>query len=298
MDEKVKNFMDKVDMVTEKCNIVPEFLEYAVNYMKKPVITCIPALINKITSKFSLVTVCLLALVYAIYCLKNMVVSFFFKSGPSGISFGLALGAIIVTLLSCYIIYKTNGIFDKIIASSQCRISSLNFFSIMVLFFLFMTVILLVGGIYAAIAFKYFMFLVFGIGGAIFTFLMALFCAVPEDFSIAEDEKVSAGEDFIAIATFSVKVVLRLVPILIFIASIAGIVVLIPAIFRLYTQSSGDTVQLQGGLMLSEMFFYANFLLIGLFPLAAYLYYLITYVSLDLIRAVLSLPQKLDELKK
>ena len=37
---------------------------------------------------------------------------------------------------------------------------------------------------------------------------------------------------------------------------------------------------------------------VGLIPLIAYIYYLISYVSLDIIRALLSLPQKLDELKK
>ena len=50
--------------------------------------------------------------------------------------------------------------------------------------------------------------------------------------------------------------------------------------------------------MIMKMESLRMFLLVGCIPLFAYIYYLISYVSLDLIRAVLSLPQKLDELKK
>ena len=50
--------------------------------------------------------------------------------------------------------------------------------------------------------------------------------------------------------------------------------------------------------MVSMMYALGGFLFVGMIPLVAYIYYLVSYVSLDIIRAVLSLPQKLDELKK
>ena len=108
-----------------------------------------------------------------------MVVSFFFESAPRGTAFGLAVVAIITTLLSIYIVYKTTGIFDSIIATSRCHISSMNIFSIMVLVFCLMTVAFFVGGIYAAIEFKNFMFVIYGILGAVFTFLLALYNSNP-----------------------------------------------------------------------------------------------------------------------
>lgn len=298
MNEKVQQFMAKVDFVTEKCNIVPEFMDYAVDFMKKPVISCIPALINKITSKFSFVTIALFAVFYIVYCLKNMVISFFFESGPSGMAFGLAVAAVVITLLSIYVIYKTMGIFDSIIASSRCRISSLNIFSIMVLFFQVMAIVSFIGGIYMAFNFKYFLFLVYGVIGAIFFFLLALYNSVPEEFAVVQDENASAGEDFTAITTFAIKVSLRLIPIIIFVVPIIGIVNCIPEIFTSYVQSSGDSNYLDIGSMIASMTMLGGFLLVGLIPLIAYIYYLISYVSLDIIRALLSLPQKLDELKK
>ena len=47
-----------------------------------------------------------------------------------------------------------------------------------------------------------------------------------------------------------------------------------------------------------QMYALGGFLFVGMIPLVAYIYYLVSYVSLDIIRAILSLPQKLDELKK
>ena len=227
-----------------------------------------------------------------------MVVSFFFESAPRGTAFGLAVAAIITTLLSIYIVYKTTGIFDSIIATSRCRISSMNIFSIMVLVFCLMTVAFFVGGIYAAIEIKNFMFVIYGILGAVFTFLLALYNSNPEEFAIEEDEKASAGEDFTAIATFGIKVILRLVPIVIFVLPIIGIFYCIPEIFKAYTQSYGNATYLNIGQMVSMMYASGGFLFVGMIPLVAYIYYLVSYVSLDIIRAILSLPQKLDELKK
>ena len=290
--------MEKVDVITEKCNILPNFLDYGVDFMKKPAVSCIPAFINKITSKFSLVTIALFGIVYIIYCLKNMMISFFFESGPSGMSFALVIVAIIATALSSYIVSKTAGIFDKIIATSQCRISSLNFFAIMVLVFQFLTVASLVGGIYLTFEMKSFLPLVAGIVGAIIFFLLALYNSTPEEFAVVQDENASAGEDFSAIATFAIKVVLRLVPIIIFVVPIIGIVKCVPEVFTTYTSSFANQISLESDIMIAMMSFLAIFLFVGFIPLIAYIYYLVSYVSLDLIHAVLSLPQKLDDLKK
>ena len=121
---------------------------------------------------------------------------------------------------------------------------------------------------------------------------------IPEEFAIEEDEKASAGEDFTAIATFGIKVILRLVPIVIFVLPIIGIFYCIPEIFKAYTQSYGDATYLNIGQMVSMMYALGGFLFVGMIPLVSCIYYLVSYVSLDIIRAVLSLPQKLDELKK
>ena len=149
-----------------------------------------------------------------------------------------------------------------------------------------------------AFNFKYFLFLVYGVIGAIFFFLLALYNSVPEEFAVVQDENASAGEDFTAITTFAIKVSLRLIPIIIFVVPIIGIVNCIPEIFTGYVQSSGDSNYLDIGSMIASMTMLGGFLLVGLIPLIAYIYYLISYVSLDIIRALLSLPQKLDELKK
>ncbi|MBO5722878.1 MAG: hypothetical protein J6S19_07160, partial [Lentisphaeria bacterium] len=215
MNEKVQQILNKVDEVTEKCNIIPAFLDKVVDFMKKPSIACIPEVLNKITSRFSLVAVALFAVVYIVNCLKNAVVSCCFESGPYKMAFGLAIAAVINTALIIYIIYKTMGIFDNIVAASQCKISSLNIFSIMTFGSQILAVFSLLGGIYGAIECKDFMMFVYGVIGAMFFFLMALYNSTPENFAIVQDKNASAGEDFTALTTFAVKVVLRLVPIMI-----------------------------------------------------------------------------------
>lgn len=298
MNEKVQQIVQKVDFITDKCDVIVGSADRSVELLKKPFLACIPALINKITSKFSVATIALFGAFYFIFCLKNMLVSFFFEDGPSGMAFSYAFGSIIITALGCYVVYKTMGIFDKIIASSECRISSLNIFEIMVVVYLTLSVGSLLGGIYLAIDAKYFNFVIYGIIGSVFFFLLALYNSAPEDFAIVQDEKASAGEDFTAISTFVVKVILRLVPIAVFVVPIIGIFECIPEIFTTYTVSEGKEIYLNNFSMIMEMESLRMFLLVGCIPLFAYIYYLISYVSLDLIRAVLSLPQKLDELKK
>lgn len=298
MNEKVQEILSKVDVVTEKCNIVPKFMDYSIVFMKKPVIACIPALLNKIISRFSLVTVALFTVLYIIYCLKNMVISFFFDEGPAGMCFGMVIYAIFAFALCSYVIDKTMGIFDNVIANSSCRISSFNIFSIMTVFFQFLALGSLVGGIYGAIEAGYFMLVIYGIVGALFFFLLSVYNSSPEEFAIVLDKDASAGEDCVAIFTFMIKVVLRLVPIAIFVLLVVGIVDCIPAIFTTYTHSFGNSISLEAEVMVGEMTSVGAYLLVGLLPVFAYIYYLLSYLSLDLVRAVLSLPKKLDNIQK
>ncbi|MBE6378929.1 MAG: hypothetical protein E7051_08965 [Lentisphaerae bacterium] len=294
INEKVQKFMDKIDSTTEKYNFVSKFMDYAVDFMKKPQISCISPLVNKITSKLSLVTAVLFAVFYVVFCLKNMVICFFFEDAPYGMAFFLAIAAIVITLLGIYIIDKMSGILDNIITTSQCRISSLNYFSIITLFFEVTIIISFFGGIYMAVKEKSIIFAVLGIIGAFFSLMCALYSSSPENFSVVQDKKASAGEDLVTIIFFGIKTVLRLIPIITFLAPIIGICLIIPEIFETYTYS--DFKILKVGEMVQNMIIFGCFLLVGMLPLVAYINYLTNYIIIDIIRAILSLPQKLDKL--
>ena len=294
MNEKVQNVLNQIDKATEKLLILPKKIDLVYDFIKKPVIAGIPAVVTKLASKFSVYTVTLLSLVYALLCLKNMTICFGYKDAPAGMGFWLTIAAFVALAFNTYILYKTDGMFEDIIKSSQCRISSCNIFAIMTMIYLFTAVVAFFGGIYLTIEVKAASPLFIGIGGAFFFLLMALYNSTPEDFAIVEDKEASAGEDFIALTTFSVKVVLRLLPIVIFALSILGIVQCIPAITETYTESFSGHNFLHGDIMVAEMTSLGAYLLIGLLPLFAYFYYLASYVSLDLIRAILSMPRALS----
>ena len=298
MNEKVQKIMEKVDAFTDKVQIFPKFIDKGVQILKHPFMACIPGVINKIASRFSGIIFTLFAILFFICCLKNSIICLFFEDAPAGMMFGYAIASLISIVLNYYMIYKTSNIFEKIISTSTCRISSTNIFGIFTFLNLFGSICSLIGGIYFGIEAKSVQLIIGGIVGFFLLLLMALYTSTPEDFAIVEDSTASAGEDFTAIATFFIKVILRLIPILIFVLPIIGIFNCFSAIFETYVESYGNQNFLSTDFMIAEVANISNYLLIGLIPLAAYFYYLINYVILDLIRAVLSLPSKLDELKK
>ena len=91
---------------------------------------------------------------------------------------------------------------------------------------------------------------------------------------------------------------LRLVPIALLGMAIVGILQIAPMIFKTYIHRDGNTNSLLYMAMTGDMLVSMRFVFIGIIPLIAYLIYIFYYVMLDLIRAILQLPGKLDALKK
>lgn len=298
MDEKFQKIINSVDPVIEKLQLISKLIDKLLDMLKLPIFKCIPALVNKLASGFGSVIIALFALIYALYCFKNAVVCCFFEDAPGGFAIAMAGVAIVSIVANCYLVHKTLGMFDKIISTSQCRISSLNIFSIFTFVNIFAAICSVPAGVYFMFEFKDFMFLIRGVVGFVLFILLALYSSAPEDFAIVADENASAGDDFATIVTFTLKVALRLVPIAVVALAIIGICQCIPHMFTAYITSYGDSHFLNADEMTVGMTYLGMFLLVGLLPLQAYVYYLISYVSLDLIRAVLSLPGKLDNAKK
>ena len=227
-----------------------------------------------------------------------MVVSFFFKEAPTKLCLVLAVGSLIALVICIYAAAKMIDALAKVIKSSTCKISSLNIFAVMTAVGLLVAIGSLIGGIHFAIEFKVAQFFFSGLGSAVFFTLITIYTANPEKFGIVEDETASAGEDFVSLSTFVLKVMLRLVPIALLGMAIVGILQIVPMIFKTYVHSDGNTNRLLVGLMAGDMLGSMQFVFIGLLPLIAYLIYIFYYVMLDLIRAILQLPGKLDALKK
>ena len=298
MNEKVKNVAENIDKTAEKCNsfISNDFDKYLAFLKGKG--DGIPAFIDRIASRFSVIAMTVCGLLYTVLCLKNMVFSLFFKDAPTKLCLSYAIGSVIALAICVYAGAKMMDVLPKVINSSSCKISSLNIFSVFTAISLLLTVGSLLGGIYLAIEAKAIQPFFYGLGGAAFFALITIYNANPEKFGIVADEQASAGEDFVSIATFALKVMLRLVPIAMLILPIIGICEIIPPIFTSYITSYQNSNIFLADLMVGEMSENALFVFIGIVPLLVYLNYIFNYVVLDLIRAILQLPNKLDALKK
>lgn len=298
MNDKVKAGVENIDKATGKCNlIIDSVFDKYFQFLKYKGDAILGGL-ERFAARFGVLAMLLCGLLYTVLCLKNMVLSFFFKDAPAKMCFVLAVGSLIALVICIYAAAKMIDALSKVIKSSNCKISSLNIFSVMTAVGLLAAIGSFIGGIYFAIEFKFAQFFFYGLGSAVFFTLITIYTANPEKFGIVADETASAGEDFVSISTFALKVMLRLVPIVMLGLAIVGILQIVPMIFKTYVHSDGNTNRLMVMAMTGGMIGTLNFVFIGILPLVAYIVYIFYYVTLDLIRAVLQLPGKLDELKK
>jgi len=135
---------------------------------------------------------------------------------------------------------------------------------------------------------------VFLSGLAIF-FLLEVITLVtfnPKSITISLTKSSSAGQEAIGIVTYFLKLFLRLVPIIFGIGVAVGTVILF--------------IHFIGGFGERLAFFWqrantgdAGYILFaGLLPFLSYLIFVFYYLLIDIIKAILAVPQKLDNLKK
>jgi DNA-directed RNA polymerase subunit RPC12/RpoP len=277
---------------------LPRGIDRLICALKNPSIADFLNKASRITSKLSIAVTILYALLFAVYSLKNAMVCMTFKNSYAGMYLGITLLALVAIAVNSYLIYKTEGIFEKIINGSPSRISSLNIFAVMTFIYILLAIISFGGGIFFAVTMKNFLLFICGTAALVLFAIFALYNAVPENFAISEDEEASAGEDLIAVVTFSCKIFLRMLPIVLFLIPVAGIIFCVPEIFTTYVETFGNSASLDSFGMLTKTGILSLFLLTGFIPLISYFSYLINYLFLDIIRAVLSLPGAVENIKK
>jgi len=98
-----------------------------------------------------------------------------------------------------------------------------------------------------------------------------------------------AGQEAISILSFLMKVSLRLVPFVFGVGNAIGLVLVLIALGRVI----GDNWSLHAGAAQKT---FANILFLGFYPFFVYLAFLLYYLLLDVLRAILVVPVKLDAL--
>ena len=190
---------------------------------------------------------------------------------------------------------------DKVIDNTPGRVSSTAFFECAALLLLLLAVVMLVGGVSTTINLRSFVPLLPAVFGTVaLTYLSALLLH-PHTINVHVGEG-SAGEEAIGILTTFFKAYLKLVPLFFFLLAVLGGLTLLTSFFGDGATAGVAQVVMQWvPLPINAPYGLvgASVLLVAcLLPIFAYFMFLLQYLFLDVLRAILSVPAKLDALKR
>ena len=212
------------------------------------------------------------------------------------------LGFIIALAVAQFAAVKFLDASDNLIGSTPSRLSSMAFLDCVGLLSILGAVILLIGGIVGAIQTGGITLLIMGL---VVSILLTFFAAVALHPKLASVDSGtgSAGEEAIGILAFFLKGALKLVPLVFLLFSVVGALLLLVGMFAprsefvIMLQMMLPTIPVPG-LGAPGLAGLGVVLTATLLPIIAYVLFLIALLPLELWRAILSLPGKLDQLGK
>jgi len=132
-----------------------------------------------------------------------------------------------------------------------------------------------------------------GIGAFILLEFIALVAFNPRTVTTEISKSTSAGQEAIGIIVFFLKGLMKLVPIFFGIGIAVGTILLFIDFIGVFGNAYRASISWRHGNSIAF-----QILLFGLLPFLSYLFFILCYLGIDVIRAILSLPEKLDKLKK
>jgi hypothetical protein len=142
-----------------------------------------------------------------------------------------------------------------------------------------------------AINYKSFEEFLMGLGMFVFLEFLALLAFYPKEVNIKIVKTNSAGQEALGIITFFIKAFMRLIPIFFGVLIVVWTIMLFIAFIGLMGSSPGNAW--------SRAIWYATQILsVALLPFIAYILFALVYLCIDVIKAILSVPEKLDKLGK
>ncbi len=190
-----------------------------------------------------------------------------------------------------------------LIATSPTRLNSKSFLECLGLFAVLGAAALLIGGVVTAIRADSFLPIIPAVLVAVFLAYFALVALHPGEVNVNLEPGASAGEEAISVFSFFSKVGLRLTPLFFCLFTMLGACA---TIFSMSERGAATSeamlsfipIPLGSAAMAGASVGTAVLLFGCLLPLLSYLGFLVSYLVIDLLRAQLSIPGKLDALKK
>lgn len=130
-----------------------------------------------------------------------------------------------------------------------------------------------------------------GLGIFIFLEFLALLAFNPKEVNIKIEKTNSAGQEAIGIITFFIKAFMRLIPIFFGVLIVVWTIMLFIAFIGIFGAS-------RGGAWFRGNMYALQILYAALLPFIAYIIFALLYLCIDVTKAILSVPEKLDKLAK
>lgn len=267
----------------ESCDglMVVRYLERMIAWIRSSMATVpVDGLLDRLVHYGNLAAVAAMGLAL-VYGLLGAVRHLVFAPIPRAVGFVLLLAAFQYAANK----FMTAG--RHLMTATPSRLSSPAFLNTVAMVHAVVAVVSLVGGLLLSVQERSFSVLISAWFIALVAYGIAFISLYPDRINVDVDPGVGAGEEALGILSFAIKLVVRLIPFVYGVGMIIGALALLGACFsRLGPQGYGMLGWQGSRLLLSA----------AAFPLAGYLAFILYQLALDVLRAILVLPGKLDAL--
>ena len=190
-----------------------------------------------------------------------------------------------------YIAYRFSDAGEKLIRNNPTSLSSKAFLDSVAFLFLIAGVVVFIIHLIGLIRTGDLNTFLYGLGIAVFFEFVAFVSFNYSSIAIDVVKETSAGQEAIGIITFFIKGLMKLVPLFFGVGIVIGTISLFINSIGLFSDEKISGAWISGN---ANAMFIIN---AGLLPFIAYIIFVLYYLLIDIIRAILSIPEKLDKLK-
>jgi len=237
-----------------------------------------------ILGHFALIVAAILGLLFAIiYAIR---VNDFY-------AFLYGIAWVILVFVVQYIAHKFSDAGENLIKNNSTRLSSKAFLDCVAFIFMIAGLVIFIVSIINLIKTGELRVFLTGLGMAVFCEFIAMVSYNYKTITMDVVKETTAGQEAIGIITFFMKAILKLVPLFFGVGLVLGTVFLFINSFGLFgNQIKTASAWISGNITAEQI------LLAGLLPFIGYIVFVLYYLVIDIITAILSLPGKIDKLKK
>lgn len=265
-------------------NFTAKFIDRFLEYLQEKAWTSRINKLEELCSKIGLYGIYFIGIIGFIFalCLPLKIQGFSF-----GYSLLIGLGVILSAIFLNFAADKMLPSLKLLVEGTPVRISSPAFFTVSAVFSGILGLLVLIASSIIAIQRGDFGSFIYGVLVFACAEYMMLLLLNPSLLKVETVRNVSAGEEFIGILSFFMKAMLKLVPLIFAVSMLFGVYQILAMLFTGYTNFIHfyEDVRTMYGVAV-----------IALLPLSGYLLFLFYYLTIDLAKALLAIPEKLDKL--